>query len=446
MAVFELAATDALRIINLMFGVFLSFAELVLLVRRFSQIRLAGNKEAKFSILSISSVSIIVFGLCTCMSVIASTAMSMEHLSDPQRACDLGMKMAFAAYCGMRFSVYVFLVWRIDIVSVIPSGTRFVRIVKWMVIIFYPSGVVIALHFAQGNLVEGEVTACRGMFNPLSIFFGALMDFIICFVALIFFLRPLKKASDKAGQDQLGRLLKKMRFYGCVMILSTVLALCLAAVIGGLSLIYALDAGVTSAALVLLYERNDFFLKKTFSVEEVKSGELRRVFNNFAKSGDMSGTYHFVWRDSLETSRIQRLEEEVMAGWVTESGSPNSLGPQKWCSAVSRSRSPESIKETNSLLDLELRHRISTNSLQVIRKVMLMKTPEIVDVDCRDQKAPEYNSLSVIVERRGDQQAFGDDNRDLKIPGERRQGNTIKRFGDCEIQFETVPKDKGSWR
>jgi len=431
MAVFELAATDALRIINLMFGVFTSLAELVLLVRRFSQIRHVGKKEAKFNILTISSVSIIVFGLLTCFSVISSNAKSMDQLSDPQRLCDLGMKMAFIAYCGMRFSVYVFLVWRIDVVHVIPSSTRLVRLVKWMVVICYPTGIMIALHFAQGNLVEGEVTACRGKFNPLSIFFGALMDFIICFVALIFFLQPLKRASEKAGEDRLGQLSKKMRFYGAVMILSTVLSLCLAAVVGGLSLIYALDAGITSAALVLLYETNDFFMSKTFSVDELKSGELSKVFANFAKSRDMNGTYHFVWRDSLETSRMQRLEDEVMAGWVTDSGqSPNSLGPQKWCSTISKSRSPESIKEMNSL--------------QVIRRVMIMKSPEIVEVDNRDQKAPvDNNSLSVIVESRGDQQAFGDESRDLNIPNETRQGNTIKRLGDLT---EPVPKDRGSWR
>jgi len=435
MAVWELEATDTLRIINLLFGVFLGFAELVLLVRRFSQIRLTGN-EAKFNILTISSVSIIVFGLCTCITVIASNIMSMEQLSRPQSTCDLGMKMALTSYCGMRFSVYVFLIWRIDIVHVIPTSTWFVSLVKWMVIIFYPSGVVIALHFAQGNLVTGEVTACRGKFNTWSILLGALLDFIICFVALIFFLQPLKRAIWKAGADGFGRLLKKMRFYGGVMILSTLLALCLAAVVGGLSLIYALDAGITSAALVLLYETNDFFLKKKFSaVEEVKSGELSRVFAKLSKSRDMSGTYHFVWRDSLETSRMQRLEDEVMAGWVTESGqTPMSLSPQHWCSAGSKSRSGDNIKEMSR-----------NNSLQVVRKVFVLKSPEIVGVDIQDQKTPVDNSLSVIIWRRGDEQAFRDENRDL-IPEVRRQGNTIKRLGDCEVQMEPVTNGKGSWR
>lgn len=297
MAIIELASTDNLRLANLILGLAFGTFQLLLLMRRCSQMHSVNQKdsvnrkEGKCPVLTISGVAVIVFGIVTCTFIVVANCRDLRHFSELERICQLGMKLATVTYCGLRFSVYIFLIYRIDLVKMRPTAgsSTFTQILKFALIVCYISGVGIALVFTQGNLEEGEVVSCRGRFNPVPLFLAALVDFSICFIALMWFLRPLKNISDSftASDDMLGdkvvlRIIKKMRFYGYIMILSSVLAICLAGIFGGLSLIYAVDAGVTSCALVLIYEPNDhFFGVHQVTLSVIRTTDLRELTEEF---------------------------------------------------------------------------------------------------------------------------------------------------------------------
>lgn len=301
----DLASTDQLRIGNLIFGILFGILQILLLTRRIFQIREAGSKEA-CSILTIWGVAVVVFGIAICIMI---TLSNVVHPTD--RTCAIGMKFAIVVYCGMRLSVYMFLVYRIDVVQVLTSSKRFVMIVKWGILICYTSGVAIAAFFTQGSLKDGEVSSCRGEFQVEYIFLAAFMDFIICLIATLFFLKPLKEAAKNQGEDVIVvALLKKMRFYGYVMISSTVLAIFFGGAFGGLQLIWALESGITSTALVLMYEQRDvFFKKKQVSLSCVAHKAIMRkvtTMNLYGKS------------DTINTARINQILDGELTSYYSD--------------------------------------------------------------------------------------------------------------------------------
>jgi len=241
-------------------------------------------KENKCSILTIAGLAVIVIGIVMCTFIAVANSQDLQNISNLERSCKFGMKAATVMYCALRFSVYIFLIYRIDLVNPASYRSKFIILVKWMIIICDITGVAIALIFTQGSLVHGEVVSCRGRFNQYILFSVAFVDFLICFIALTYFLRPLKninqtfRAYNLPDNEIFLRVIWKMRFYGYIMILSTVIAICVAGIFGGLPLIYAADAGITSVALVLIYERKDhIFGERQISLSVVNRENLRKL-------------------------------------------------------------------------------------------------------------------------------------------------------------------------
>jgi len=277
-------------------------------------------KENKCSILTFAGLAVIVIGIamCTFIAVSNSQDLQIQNIHNLKRACKFGMKAATLMYCALRFSVYIFLIYRIDLVNTAPHRSKFIILAKWMIIICDITGLVIALVFTEGSLEHGEeVVSCRGRFNPITLFVLALVDFLICFIALTWFLRPLKNINqtfreyNMPGNEVFLRVIWKMRFYGYIMILSTVIAICVTGIFGGLPLIYAADAGVTSVALVLIYERKDhIFGERQTSLSVVNRENLRKLTAEYKfapekSTVDIENTFSLADLESL--SSIQKI-------------------------------------------------------------------------------------------------------------------------------------------
>jgi len=323
MAIIELNATNELRLANLVFGLVFCSLQVLLFARRCAQIYVAmKKKEAACTILNLSGLSVILFGIATCLFIIVSNSRDLENIWDIERRCNIGMKMGTAGYCALRFSVYSFLIYRIDLVDFSVATSVFVKRAKWILVICYIAGVTIAALFAQGSLYkgeEGEVFSCRGRFDPIALFLAAITDFTVCFIALKYFLRPLKDIADESADEVVVHLLHKMRFYGLVMIVSTVVTICIAVVLGGISLIYAVDAGITSLALVWIYEPSDHHLKSgsNNTIQLVSSSDVIQLAGKLSNNPSSTGRSHK--SDSVSSDEIRELENELNSeDWETD--------------------------------------------------------------------------------------------------------------------------------
>jgi len=277
------------------------------------------QKEVKCSVLTISGLAVITFGIFVCTFVTIANVRDLRHFNDVdlERTCRYGMKIATVTYCMLRFSVYIFLIYRIDLVNFDSSKSTFITLFKWMIVLCDITGVGLALGLSKGTLVDGEVLSCRGRFNPILLFFVALADFLICFIALMWFLRPLRNinksftANDMLEDEFVIRLIKKMRFYGYIMIWSTVLAICASGIFGGLPLIYALDAGVTSCALVLIYEPQDHvFGVRQVTMAVVSTNDLQELTSELkcplegSTDDDVEKTFSSADLESLSAQKL----------------------------------------------------------------------------------------------------------------------------------------------
>jgi len=318
MAIVELAPTDELRFLNFMFGLLCGGFQLPLLWRRCWQMHIYSQREVKCSVLTISGLAVITFGIIICSFVTVGNIRDLSHFDDfdLKRTCRYGMKIATVTYCMLRFSVYIFLIYRIDLVNFDHSKSTFIKVFKWMIVLCDITGVGLALGLSEGTLRDGEVLSCRGYFNPVLLFFVALADFLICFIALMWFLRPLRNinetftANDMLGDEFVLRLMNKMRFYGYIMIGSTVLAICASGIFGGLPLIYAVDAGVTSLALVLIYEPQDHgFGVRQVSMAVVSTNDLHELTEELkcpspSATSDVEKTFSSADLDSLSAQKL----------------------------------------------------------------------------------------------------------------------------------------------
>jgi len=287
------------------------------------------QKEVKCSVLTISGLAVITFGILICTFVTIANVRDLRHFADLdlKTTCRFGMKIATVTYCMLRFSVYIFLIYRIDLVNFDLSKSTSIKVFKWMIVLCDITGVGLALVLSEGSLEgleDGEVLSCRGRFNPWLLFFVALADFLICFIALMWFLRPLRNinesftANDMLGDEFVLRLMNKMRFYGYIMIWSTVIAICASGIFGGLPLIYAVDAGVTSCALVLIYEPQDHvFGVRQVTMAVVSTNDLHELTEEMkcpspsSSTSDVEKTFSSA---DLQSLSAQKLSETGNSG------------------------------------------------------------------------------------------------------------------------------------
>jgi len=305
------------------------------------------QKEVKCSVLTISSLAVIIFGLIICTFVTIANVRDLRKFADLdlETTCKFGMKIATVTYCMLRFSVYLFLIYRIDLVNFDKSKSTVIKVFKWMIVLCDITGVGLALVLSEGSLKEDEVLSCRGKFNPVLLFFVALADFLICFIALMWFLRPLKNinksftANDMVEDEFVSRLVNKMRFYGYIMIWSTVLAICASGFFGGLPLIYAVDAGVTSCALVLIYEPQDHvFGVRRVSMAVVSASDLQELTEELKCTSAAS--------PGLEKSFSAELESLSSARKLSETGNSGPSSAHK-LSVSGNSGSSSNFKENH---------------------------------------------------------------------------------------------------
>jgi len=318
MAFIELLSSNGLRIANLIFGWFFGVLQLLFLAKRYFQIRHCAKSDGKYSVLKFSGLGIILFGILICIMIIYGNSGFWYGGDMRIRQCDIGMKWSMVLYSSQRFSVYMFLIYRVNLVNVLSSSARFIILVKRLLMIFYICTVVSALIFTKGNLVDGEVNSCRGKFRPEIQFVAAVMDLVICFIALKWFLRPLKQITQQleigcTGSKDVLQFLEKMRIYGYIMIISSFLAMFLSAIFGGLSLVIAVDAGITSFALVSIYEpRETTVNNSTLSLNVISTSDLNSLVQTIAGTSKLNKHPEEISmqpRKSLGTMRIFKLLE-----------------------------------------------------------------------------------------------------------------------------------------
>jgi len=369
------------------------------------------QKEVKCSVLTVSGILIIVFGIATCAFVVVGNSRNLVHLPWLERSCQLGMMMGTVIYCALRFSVYIFLIYRIDLVNLAPSKSVLIVAVKWMIVLCYLSGVAITLIFVRGKLEKGDVVSCRGRFKPIPIFICALTDFIICFIALKWFLRPLKninrsfQAHDMSGDDLIFRLMKKMRFFGYIMILSTVVAICVNGIFGGMQFIYAIDSGITSFALVLIYEPNDhFFGDRQVTLPVVTTRDLHQL------------TVELKYTSPTSTVDIEKTLTSSDVGSVSSAHKIAEYDTNKDSSIFSGESEPESTARDNFVCErsgvkagYELHVRGSKNHQKVPGNTQDPRS----QMDCEQfvTDIEDEDSLEIIVEK-----SVIEANEDLGLP------------------------------
>jgi len=292
--------------VNYFFTAFTLAACAVLIVVRVYHHR---NQKIEHTKLSLTGLSCMVLALLYCSTVL--NLRSNWNFGD-LRWCDLGQILAATIYCLHRFVLYMFIIFRVDVVNqanlIRPRLIFAAKAVIGMAGIFRLACVII---FSRGFV--DEHSGCWYDFTNWNIgllAFLLLIDIVICVAGTWMLIYSLKQTMGIIEDRRLRNWLRKTKVWSIVCLVSTLLLSLVAVIVDGVvGVSFLFDCTINSLGLVMMMFTKSHKKPYKSSNDSHQSGGVElQVIPTVTKEKPSIGHKRFLsFNSTLSTLRLDKV-------------------------------------------------------------------------------------------------------------------------------------------
>jgi len=205
--------------------------------------------KMKVSKLTVTGLSCLLVSLIYCLTS-ANTQMDW-YFGNILRWCELSMKLAAGMYALYRFLLYIFVVFRLEVVNQANFvSSRIIDTGKAVIVITGIFMVTSTIVYTKG--VTEQDFICVFEFDETVLVILFLIDSSVCVAATWMFIKPISEILKHIESNSFRHMLRKTKMWSLVCFLSTLLAMLTVAVFDGVVWIFAFDCSITSFSLVMM--------------------------------------------------------------------------------------------------------------------------------------------------------------------------------------------------
>jgi len=246
-------------------------------------VRVHHQKKEKERVLklSVTGLSCMVWGFLSCLGMLNT---SVEWLFGDQKWCAMSMRLNAAAYSLHRVLLYLFIIFRLEVVN--KSAFVNPRMINVGKVVIGVSGTFMALTsiLSIKGLTTDKQYKCLFDMNYGLIVTLFVIDTSVCVGGTWVFLRPLWFTLKHIESESVRYMVKRTTVWSTVSLMSTFTAALIVAAFDGLGGIFAVDCSVTCFSLVMmmspmkprLHSKNRNHSRQKASVEVVESSIVKR--------------------------------------------------------------------------------------------------------------------------------------------------------------------------
>jgi len=217
----------------------------VLIIIRVHHLR---NAEIESRKITTTCLSCQFLALIYCLT---AANIQMEWYYDNIRWCSLSMKIGAATYALWRVLLYLFIIFRFEIVNQVNIvSPRIINIGKVVIVVAGIFMVVSLIVYAKG--ITDQHFNCLFEINNSIIIVLFMIDTSICVVGTWMFIRPLAQMTRDFGNIKIQFFLRRTKIWSIVCFVSTLVAALTVGVFNGAEGVFAFDCSVTSFSLVMM--------------------------------------------------------------------------------------------------------------------------------------------------------------------------------------------------
>jgi len=259
------------------FFVILNFLACAVLILRVHHLRNAEieNRKITTTCLSCQFVALI---YCLILANI-----EMEWYFDNIRWCSLSMKIGATTYALWRVLLYLFIIFRFEIVNQVNIvSPRIIDLGKAVIVVAGIFMVASLIVYAKG--ITDQHFNCLFEINNSIIIVLFLIDASICVGRTWMFIRPLAQITRDFENLKIQFFLRKTKIWSTVCFISTLVATLTVGVFNGAEGVFAFDCSVTSFSLVMMMspmsERMKTMYKAQAEMVKEKTFANPQIFSN----------------------------------------------------------------------------------------------------------------------------------------------------------------------
>jgi len=224
--------------------------------------------------LTATGLSCLLVSLIYCLT---SANTQMEWYFGNIRWCALSMKLAAATYALYRFLLYLFVIFRLEVVNQADIvSSRIIDAGKAVIVITGIFMVVSTIVYTKG--VTEQDLSCLFEFDNSVLVILFLIDTSVCVAGTWMFIKPISQILRHIESKSFQFMLRKTKMWSLVCFISTLVAMLTVAVFDGAVGVFAFDCSITSFSLVMMMspmsEKQHIIIKiETLSVPSLRSLE-----------------------------------------------------------------------------------------------------------------------------------------------------------------------------
>jgi len=217
----------------------------VLIIIRVYHQRHVEIEQRKVTLMGFSSLLV---ALIYCL-ITANT--QVEWYFGDVRWCSLSRKMAAATYALWRFLLYLFIIFRLELlIQTQLLSSRILNTVKAAIVVAGILMVVSMIVWARG--FTDEHLNCLFEIDNSVILVLFMIDASICIGGTFMFIRPLTQMTRQIESLKMQYILRKTKIWSIVCFISTLVAMLTVAAFDGAEGVFAFDCSITSFSLVIM--------------------------------------------------------------------------------------------------------------------------------------------------------------------------------------------------
>jgi len=211
------------------------------------------HHERKYKIqhskLTVTGLSCLLVSLIYCLTS-ANTQMEW-FFGDTILWCELSMKLAAGTYALYRFLIYIFVIFRLEVVNQANFvSSRIIETGKAVIVIIGIFMVVSTVVYTKG--VTDQYFNCLFEFDESVLVILFLIDTSVCVAATWMFIKPITEILKHIESNSFRYILHKTKMWSLVSFISTMLGMLTVAVFDGAVGVFAFDCSITSFSLVMM--------------------------------------------------------------------------------------------------------------------------------------------------------------------------------------------------
>lgn len=220
----------------------------------FSMIRVYHHSKWRLELprLSITSLLCMLLGILVCLIVLNNE--SGWYFQNVEKYCDWSIKLCVFTYTLHRILLYVFIIFRIEIVNKLKIiGKRTITFGKFLIAANGIYMLTCSMIFPHGEKDLVMNKGCSFHVWYVVLFIGVAFDVFIYVGGTYLFIRMLRHTFRLVVEDENLRLiLRKTVFWAAISLMSTVIAMLIVGFVDGAAGVVSFDCSVTSFSLLMM--------------------------------------------------------------------------------------------------------------------------------------------------------------------------------------------------